>query len=177
VEALGAGGGALVGTALGPAGTVGGAGLGYGIAKELLELGDVYLGDKAPRQGAAQVIEPVRNVLEGATFETAGRVAAPLISKGAGKLMDLRKIPQKKAGDIARNALGPDLPEALNLLKSCRSEQVKARVIELLNKMAGNLSDQSNTQVNIFQGMEAPKPISIVDTTANDNTQIGHLET
>jgi hypothetical protein len=126
VEALGAGGGALVGTALGPAGTVGGAGLGYGIAKELLELGDVYLGDKAPRQGAAQVIEPVRNVLEGATFETAGRVAAPLISKGVGKLVDLRQIPKNKAGDIARNALGPDLPEALNLLKASKGQGVSA---------------------------------------------------
>jgi hypothetical protein len=126
IEALGTAGGALVGTALGPAGTVGGAGLGYGIAKELLELGDVYLGDKAPRQGAAQVIEPVRNVFEGATFETAGRVAAPIFAQGVGKLMDLRKIPQNKAAEIARNALGPDLPEVLNALKAAQGKGVSA---------------------------------------------------
>jgi hypothetical protein len=126
IEALGTAGGALVGTALGPAGTVGGAGLGYGIAKELLELGDVYLGDKAPRQGAAQVIEPVRNVFEGATFETAGRVAAPILAQGVGKLMDLRKIPQNKAAEIARNALGPDLPEVLNALKAAQGKGVSA---------------------------------------------------
>jgi hypothetical protein len=126
IEALGAAGGALAGTALGPAGTVGGAGLGYGIAKELLELGDVYLGDKAPRQGAAQVVEPVRNVLEGSTFETAGRVAGPLISKGFGKLMDMRQIPKNKAANIARNALGPDLPEVLNLLKASKGQGVSA---------------------------------------------------
>jgi hypothetical protein len=126
IEALATAGGALAGTPLGPAGTVGGAGLGYGIAKELLELGDVYLGDKAPRQGAAQVVEPVRNVLEGATFETAGRVAGPLISKGVGKLMDMRKIPQNKAANIARNALGPDLPEALNLLKAAKGQGLSA---------------------------------------------------
>jgi hypothetical protein len=126
IEALGTAGGALAGTALGPAGTIGGAGLGYGIAKELLELGDVYLGDKAPRQGAAQAVEPVRNVLEGATFETAGRVAGPLISKGVGKLMDMRKIPQNKAANIARNALGPDLPEALNLLKAAKGQGLSA---------------------------------------------------
>jgi hypothetical protein len=126
IEALGTAGGALVGTALGPAGTVGGAGLGYGIAKELLELGDVYLGDKAPRQGAAQVIEPVRNVFEGATFETAGRVAAPIFAQGVGKLMDLRKIPQNKAANIARNALGPDLPEVLNALKAAKGQNVSA---------------------------------------------------
>ena len=126
VEALGAAGGGVVGgaagTVLGPVGTatgaVGGAGLGYGIAKELGELADVYLGGKAPRQGAAQVVEPVKNVLEGATFEAGGRVAGPLIAKGVGKVMDLRSIPQNKAADIARNALGPDLPEVLNALKA-----------------------------------------------------------
>jgi hypothetical protein len=134
VEALGAGGGALLGgaagTVLGPVGTatgaVGGAGLGYGIAKELLELGDVYLGGKAPRQGAAQITEPVRNVLEGATFEAGGRVAGPLIAKGVGKLADLRQIPKNKAADIARNALGPDMPEVLNALKASQGQGVSA---------------------------------------------------
>jgi hypothetical protein len=134
VEALGAGGGAVLGggagTLLGPVGTatgaVGGAGLGYGIAKELLELGDVYLGGKAPRQGAAQVIEPVRNILEGATFEVGGRVAGPLIAKGVGKLADLRQIPKNKAADIARNSLGPDMPEVLNALKASQGQGVSA---------------------------------------------------
>ena len=134
VEALGAGGGALLGgaagTVLGPVGTatgaVGGAGLGYGIAKEALELADVYLGGKAPRQGAAQVVEPVRNILEGATFEAGGRVAGPLIQKGVGKLADLRQIPKNKAADIARNALGPDLPEVLNALKASQGQGVSA---------------------------------------------------
>lgn len=134
VEALGAGGGALLGgaagTALGPVGTVtgaaGGAGLGYGMAKEALELADVYLGGKAPRQGAAQVIEPVRNVLEGTTMEVAGRVAGPLVAKGVGKVMDLRRISQNKAADIARNALGPDLPDVINALKASQGQGVSA---------------------------------------------------
>lgn len=134
VEALGAGGGALLGggagTVLGPVGTatgaVGGAGLGYGIAKEALELADVYLGGKAPRQGAAHVIEPVRNILEGATFEAGGRVVGPLLQKGLGKLADLRQMPQNKAASIARNALGPDLPEAINALKASQGTGVSA---------------------------------------------------
>ena len=135
VEALGAGGGALLGggggtlAAPGPgtvAGAVGGAALGYGMAKEVLELGDVYLGGKAPRQGAAQVIEPVKNILEGATFEAGGRVAGPLLAKGVSKLVDLRQIPQNKAATIARNALGPDLPEALNMLKASKGQGVSA---------------------------------------------------
>ena len=135
VEALGAGAGGLIGGGAGlmgggpvgaAAGGVAGAGLGYGIAKEALELGDVYLGGKAPRQGAAQVTEPVRNVLEGATFEAGGRVAGPLIAKGVGKVMDLRQIPQNKAADIARNALGPDLPEVLNALKASQGQGMSA---------------------------------------------------
>ncbi len=127
VEAGGAITGGLVGGAAGtfgagPVGTaaggVFGSGLGYGIAKEALEAADVAMGMKQPRVGAAQVTEPVRNVLEGATMEAGGRVAGPLIAKGAGAVMDLRQIPLNKAAQIARNALGPDLPEALNALKT-----------------------------------------------------------
>jgi hypothetical protein len=126
LEAGGAIGGGLLGTPMGPAGIVGGAGLGYGIAKEGLEMADVAMGMKAPRQGIAQVAEPVRNVLEGATFEAGGRVAGPLIAKGVGKLADLRQIPKNKAADIARNALGPDLPEVLNALKAGQGKGMSA---------------------------------------------------
>lgn len=139
IEALGAGAGGLIGGGAGlmgggpvgvAAGGVAGAGLGYGIAKEALELGDVFLGGKAPRQGTAQAVEPVRNILEGATFEAGGRVvgqvAGPLIAKGVGKLADLRQIPKNKAADIARNALGPDLPEVLNALKASQGQGVSA---------------------------------------------------
>lgn len=134
VEALGAAGGGVLGTVAGtPAGpvgmatgAVGGAGLGYGIAKELIELADVNLGGKKPRQGAEQVVEPVRNVLEGATMEAGGRVVAPLLAKGVGKVMDLRRIPQNKAAEIARNALGPDLDEVLNALKAAQGKGVSA---------------------------------------------------
>jgi hypothetical protein len=127
VEAGGAIGGGLIGATAGtfgagPVGTaaggVAGAGLGYGIAKEALEAADVAAGVKAPRQGAAQVVEPVRNVLEGATFEAGGRVAGPLIAKGVGKVMDLRQIPKNKAATLARASLGPDLDQAVNALRN-----------------------------------------------------------
>lgn len=138
VEMLGGVGGALVGgaagTPFGPVGAatgaVGGAGLGTGIAKELVELADVYLGGKAPRQGLAQVTEPAKNIAVGATFEAGGRVAGPLIGKGlsktAGAISDLRRVPQNKAAEIARNALGPDLPEVLNTLKAAQGQGVSA---------------------------------------------------
>lgn len=136
VEALGAvGGGLLGGTAgtfgAGPIGTmtggVAGAGLGYGIAKELLEAADVGMGIKQPRTGAELITEPARNVVEGAALESFGRgILGPVIGKVAGKIADIRNIPVNKAATIARNALGPDLPEVLNALKAAQGEGVSA---------------------------------------------------
>lgn len=139
VEAGGAIAGGLLGGAAGtfgagPVGTaaggVAGAGLGYGIGKELVEAADVGMGMKPRRQGAAQVVEPVKNILEGATYEAGGRVVAPLVGKAVGyaggKIADLREIPKQKAAEIARNALGPDLPEVLNALKAAQGQAVTA---------------------------------------------------
>jgi hypothetical protein len=118
VSALGAAGGAVLGAPLGPAGMVGGAGLGYGAAQEALNLADVYMGGKAPRQGMAIVTEPVKNVLEGATIEAGGRALGQGLGYIGGKIADLRQIPLQKAATIARNALGEDLPQVLNALRS-----------------------------------------------------------
>ena len=116
---LGAGAGTLVLPGVGTAtGAVGGAGLGYGMAKEALNLADIYIGGKAPRQGAAQVIEPVRNVLEGATYEAGGRLVGPALGYVAGKVTDLRQIPKQKAAAIAQKALGDDLPNVINALRN-----------------------------------------------------------
>lgn len=118
VEAGGAILGGLAGTPLGPVGTVGGAGLGYGIAKEALELGDVYLGGKAPRKGAAQVVEPVRNIVEGSTMEMGGQALAKGVGYVGGKIADLRQMPTQKAAALAQKALGDDLPTVLNALRN-----------------------------------------------------------
>ena len=128
VEALGAAGGAVLGTPLGPLGMVGGAGLGYGMAKEAVNLADIYLGGKKPREGAAAVVEPVRNVLEGATFEAGGRVAGDLLSKGVGKVMDLRQLPQQKAAQIAQTSLGADLPRVINTLRNAPANASVAEI-------------------------------------------------
>lgn len=137
------GGGA--GTVAGPVGTatgaVGGAGLGYGIAKEALEQADVALGLKAPRTTAQLVTEPAKNILEGATYEAGGRVVAPVIAKGAGKVAegvsnvlgkvaDLRQIPTQKAAKIAREAVaGGELDEVLNALRNAKPGQTPAQAI------------------------------------------------
>jgi hypothetical protein len=132
VEAGGAIVGGLAGTPLGPLGTVGGAGLGYGIAKEALELGDIYLGGKAPRQGAAQVVEPVRNVIEGSTMEMGGQALAKGLGYVGGKVADFRQVPTQKAAALAQKALGDDLPTVLNML---RNAPPNASVAELTAKI------------------------------------------
>ena len=137
--------GAGAGTVAGPVGTatgaVGGAGLGYGIAKEGLELADVYLGLKAPRQGAAIATEPVKNILEGATYEAGGRVAAPIIAKGLqatgtavsnalGKVVDIRNIPGQKAAKIARESIGGgELDDVINVLRNAKPGQTPAQAL------------------------------------------------
>ena len=113
IEAGGAIGGGLIGTAGGPPGIVGGAGLGYGIAKEILTAADVALGLRQQRQGAQQYEEPIRNVLEGATYEAGGQAAGPIIQNALsatgrgitnvlGKIQDVRQLPKQLAADIAR---------------------------------------------------------------------------
>ena len=127
VEALGSVAGGVIGAPMGPMGMLGGAGLGYGISKEAMEMADVYLGGKKPREGATQVSEPLRNILEGATYEAAGRVVAPMIARGAGKVMDVVSpsvtSAQLKAGEIARESLGKDLPSVLETLKNAKPGQ------------------------------------------------------
>jgi hypothetical protein len=127
LEALGAAGGAVLGTSMGPLGTVGGAGLGYGIAKQGITVADVAMGMQPAPQGSEIITQPLKNVLEGATFEAGGRVVAPLLGKAAGAVMDLRQMPQQKAAEIARNALASDLPSALNALRNAPANVTAAQ--------------------------------------------------
>ena len=130
VEALGAVGGGLLGTPLGPAGIVGGSGLGYGMAKEALKLGDIYLGGMTPEEAQTQ---PVKNVLEGATYEAGGRVIAPLIAKGLGKTVDLFNAPVQKAASLAQLSLGKDLPDVLAALKNAPPSASVAEITASFN--------------------------------------------
>jgi len=123
VEMLGGAGGALLGGAVGAvggpvgvaAGTVGGAGLGYGIAKELLEQGDVFFGGKAPRTGAALVTEPVKNIVEGATWEAGGQ-AVPAALMKAGRA--IKNMPYGRASRIAQSAAMEDMPQVISALRN-----------------------------------------------------------
>lgn len=120
VEALGAAGGAALGTPAAPGlGTLAGAGLGYGAAKGGLDILEQILGtQKAPSSVGEAMERGARDVLTGATMEAGGRVAAPLLGKAVGAVMDLRQIPLQKAAKIAKESLGQDLPSVLNTLRT-----------------------------------------------------------
>jgi hypothetical protein len=120
VEALGGAGGAVLGTPLGPAGIVGGAGLGYGIAKGGLDTLETALGYRQGPSGPLEaVVGGAKDVLMGASMEAGGRgLIAPAIGKVAGKIADLRQIPQQKAANIAKQALGRDLETVIGTLRN-----------------------------------------------------------
>lgn len=117
VEAVGAVGGGVLGTPLGPAGAVGGAGLGYGIAKTGLDIAEQALGYEAPPATAAEALtRGAKDVLTGATMEAAGRgVVAPVLGKAAeyaGKVKNLKldtylKALDGKGDDILQALRGP----------------------------------------------------------------------
>jgi len=127
LEAMSAVIGAGAGAPLGPAGMVGGAGLAYGIARELVSGGNRMMGLEPPRQGLAVAAEPTQNVLEGATMEAGGRVVAQGLSKVAGKVMDVFRSPELKAATIAREALQQDAPAVLNALRAAPANQTAAQ--------------------------------------------------
>jgi hypothetical protein len=116
--ALGGVSGAAAGTfGAGPVGTavggIAGAGLGYGTAKQGLRAVDVALGLAPPDTLAGEARRAAGGVVEGATYETGGRLAAPainyLVQKGvnvAGKAMDIGQLPNQLAARTARESLG-----------------------------------------------------------------------
>jgi hypothetical protein len=169
VEMAGAVGGGILGTALGPLGTVGGAGLGYGIAKEALQLGDVYFGGQQPRQGAQLLEEPVKNVLEGATYEAGGRAFAPFIAPviqkvtetGRGLLTPLVK--EISESDIGKRIGLPSFETVKDFVRpQASSAQVKAASIA-----SQALGQDLPKVLSILKN--APEGASVAEITASMN--------
>lgn len=112
VEALGAGGGAILGSVGGPMGTVLGSGAGYAGARELMRH---IAGTATPETLPEATARVGKEALTGATLEAAGRgVIGPAIdkaAKAAGWLWDAAggRLVQMRAGKIIREIAGSDL--------------------------------------------------------------------
>jgi hypothetical protein len=163
IEALGTAGGAMLGAPLGPPGVVGGAGLGYGITKEALGGIKRMAGYEPPRTGAQKVTEPIRNIVEGATFEAGGR-ALPEVLKGAGKLgSSLGEIlttsgqsrASKRAAKIASEALGTNLGEARQILKGAADDITASQALALINPETGRAVLTAPTAQALLKRAEA----------------------
>lgn len=124
VEAGGSIAGGVLGTPLGPLGTLGGAGLGYGIAKGGLDVIEQLAGYQKPPADITQaLLGGAKDVAIGATQEAAGRaLVGPAVSKAAEYattgLAKLRELPQQKAAKIARETLGTEADAVLNALRN-----------------------------------------------------------
>jgi hypothetical protein len=126
VEALGGVGGGVLGTALGPAGTVGGAGLGYGLTKGGLDSLETALGYRQGPQTATEALAGgAKDVLTGATLEAGGRAVGPVLSKVVDKAATFGRA-APKAAQIARDAAGQDLPALKNALAAAQGQNVTA---------------------------------------------------
>lgn len=103
VEAVGATLGGTLGAPLGPAGIVGGAGLGYGLAKGGLDIAERFGGGgpAAPTTVGEALTRGAEDVLTGATMEALGRgVIAPTLQKAgeyASKVANLKSDTYLKA--------------------------------------------------------------------------------
>lgn len=119
IEGAGAIVGGVIGAPLGPAGVVGGAGLGYGIAKGGVRMTNQLLGNEPAPSSVGNVLATgAHDVLTGATYEAGGRVAMPMLAKGAGWVADKfgGQWGKLRASTIAKEALGPDLEAARRTL-------------------------------------------------------------
>lgn len=93
-------------------GAVLGSSLGYGIAREGLELADVAMGMKQPRQGMEQVTTPVKNLGEGAVYEVGGQAVGKLIGATYKPVANyLSQVTNPKAAVLAAAAEGK--PQAI----------------------------------------------------------------
>lgn len=132
VEALGAAGGGLLGSAGGPLGTVAGAGAGYAGARELLR----YLGGTATPETLPEASMRVgKEALTGAALEAGGRgVVGPVLdkaAKAAGWVWDALggRLIQVRAGKIMREIAGADLDAIKSLSANAPAELTAAQAV------------------------------------------------
>lgn len=131
---LGAGAGAIASptVVINPVtGGVAGSAMGYATAKELLNKADVALGLAKPETGGQAMNRAAGNLAEGAAFEVGGQVAGKVLNKLAdvgtsiaGKVADIKQLPNQLAAKIARKSF--ETPENVAAGRNALQEAIKA---------------------------------------------------
>jgi len=137
IEALAGVGGAALGSIAGPPGAIAGGAVGYGLGAEAMHQADVALGLKQPGTATENALRSTKDMLTGATFDVGGRVVAPVIAAGVGKVMDVGKGAKLRAAEMLREALGPSGVEpAATILKNAPAEYTAAQALSGINSPA-----------------------------------------
>ena len=146
LEGAGMVGGGMVGAPAGPLGIAGGAGLGYGMARELVNAADIALGNRPQQELPEQAKEAARNVLEGATYEVGGRVLGDALAAGAKLLPEsVKATPEKIASFLRAREAGYVVPPsqmrptwATRALESISGKAETGQIASLRNQETTN---------------------------------------
>ena len=146
-EAVGAGLGGLVGTGVGPAGTVAGASLGYAGVKGLENIIDQYTGAAQPETLGQAAARTARDVATGATYEMGGQ----LLGRGL----------SAAAGAMAKNVKAPTVQEVrANANKAYESAKQSGATFDVSTPASNILTKIQN---EIYDPVQHPKLSAAVD--------------
>jgi hypothetical protein len=105
----------------GPAGSAVGAGLGYMAGNSVTKAADVALGNVAPETPTEAIVRGAEDVVIGTATEAGAqklvKVLGPAVAAVAGKVVDRPNAAAVRAGKIAREAVGPDVNRAIEVLR------------------------------------------------------------
>jgi hypothetical protein len=148
---------------------VGGAGLGYGIAKEALNLGDVYFGGQQQRQGAEAVTQPISNILEGATYEAGGRAIAPYVAPAIQKVTETsRGLLTPLVKGVTESDIGKRLGlPSIEAVKAFVKPQASAAEVKAASIASQALGQDLPKVLSILKN--APEGASVAEITASLN--------
>lgn len=151
IETAGAIGGGLVGAGTmlptGPGAMVGGAvgsGIGYAAGKNIVNMMNQYAGRQEAPTWQNALTQPVMDVYEGAAYEMAGLPIAKTAGWLGSKIVNLKNVPKQRAARIAREALGPDLPLAKEVLRNAPGDITAGQAAaDITNPAFQSLVEQS----------------------------------
>ena len=200
LEGAGMVGGGLIGAPAGPVGAVGGAGLGYGMARQLINAADVVLGNKPRQELPEQSKEAAKDVLEGMGYEAGGQVVGKLAGV-IGKMIpeSVKATPEKIASFLRAREEGYVVPPSqmrhtwgtralesvsgkaeTGQMASVRNQDVTNRLARQALGLAPEVplskeSMQSYRAAQIDSGYEPVRDVGIINLGKSFNTSLDDI--
>jgi hypothetical protein len=165
MEAVGAAGGGIIGTGVGPAGTVAGSALGYAGVKGLENIIDQYTGGAQPETLGQAAARTARDVATGATYEMGGQVlgkgasaAAGLFSKSTAPTVQDLKTASSAAYDRAKQsgAVFDMSTTAPSLVQTMQNEGFNASLHPKLSPIFDSITE-------LYKNSAAGKPATVTE--------------